>query len=132
MIKIRSYKNTEFEGISEWCKYFTSVSPLPNMLLENGTFVLEIENVSALCVTVLLTQSKDMAYIFNFIKNPLFDGVNLEEYGKVLWSHCFNWAKEQGYSQLICFSDNDKLTDKYQRFGMKKNLTGLTSFIVEI
>lgn len=126
---IRSYKNSEYEMVCSWWKEFTNQEPLSGMLIENGTFILELNDMPALCITVFLTQSKDMAYIANFIKNPIFFQNNLEDYGKKLWNHCFNWAYEQGYSRVLCFSDNPKLSVKYEKFGMKPTLTNLTGFL---
>ena len=129
---IKPYKNSDYPEVASWLFLsYKQIAP-PSILLEEGTFILELDNVPALSLTVLLTQTKDMSYIFNFIKNPKFKNNNLEEYGQQLWNHCFDYAKSKGYKQIICFSENEKLTEKYQRFGMKKNLEHLTSFIKEL
>lgn len=119
MINIKPYNKSDFKEIASWWKESTGQSPLEDMLVEDGTFILEIDNVPALCLTVLLTQSRHMAYLFSFIKNPIFKE-NLEEYGQQLWNYCFEYAKSKGYSRVLCFSDNKKLSEKYIRFGMSK------------
>jgi hypothetical protein len=131
-IDIVSYNNEYFETISQWWKDSCGTEPVEGMMIENGTFILMINKVPALCVTVLLTQSKQMAYIFGFVKNPLFKGINLEPYGKVLWDYCADFAKAHGYKRLLCFADNPKLKEKYERFGFTKTLDNLSSFVREI
>lgn len=124
---IRPYHPNDYGMICSWWGEFGQDVPTPGMLLEDGTFILDLDGTSSLCLTVLLTQSKDMSYLFAYIKNPLYCGC-LEEYGKQLWDHCFDYAASKGYSRIICFADNPKLEAMYKRFGMietTKNMTGL-------
>lgn len=128
--KIVEYQNTDFKTISSWWEQRGESLP-SEILTEDGTFVLEIEGKAALCVTVLLTQVKGMAYLFAFVKNPEFKE-SLEPYGKQLWSHCFDFAKKRGYQRLICFAPNEKLSEKYERFGMRKTMSNLSSFVRDL
>lgn len=125
---IRPYRHTDFKEIASWWQMSTGQTPATHMMVEDGTFILEIDNKPALALTTLLTQSKDMAYLFSFIKNPVFKQT-LETYGKILWDHCSDYAKEKGYTRVICFADETKLADKYLRFGMQKTSDKLTGFV---
>lgn len=126
---VRPYKNSDY---SELCSWIGLQLP-EGMLVENGTFILELDNVPALTLTVFLTQSKQIAYLEGFNKNPLFKERNLETEGQKLWDHCFNFAREQGYARLLCCAEArvDKLKAKYQRFGMTKTID-LTGFVKEL
>jgi hypothetical protein len=117
---IRSYKDADFDTIVSWWEDYKECPPLEGMMLSDGSFILELNKVPAMSLTVLLTQSKEISYIEGFIKNPLFKDINLESYGKILWNHCFEYAKSRGYKRAICFSMEEKLFNKYERFGMTK------------
>lgn len=128
-VNIRQYKNEDYEMIKSWHIISTGETPMDGLMIENGTFILERANIPALCLTVLLTQSNQVSYCFGYIKNPLFKEQNLENEGRALWEHCFSFAKEKGYNNILCFSNVDKLKDKYQRFGMRKTMDNLSSFV---
>lgn len=126
---IRSYKPTDYENICSWVG-----TRIPEgMLVENGTFVLEIENVAALTLSVFLTQSKQVAYLMGFYKNPIFKSISLEPFGQQLWNHCFEHAQSKGYKRILCFAETNvpKLQEKYMRFGMTKTID-LVGFVKEI
>lgn len=132
MITIKPYSHSDFEQICSWWDGYGESRPVEGMMIENGTFILELNEIPTLCLTVLLTQSKEMAYLFAFIKNPTFNGQNLEEYGRVLWDYCAKFAKDLGYKRVICFAGTNKLKDKYEKFGMKQTMTGLSSLVKEL
>lgn len=131
-MKIRPYKNSDYEMISSWWTAYNEPAPIRGAMIENGTFILEFKNVPALCLTTLLTQSFEVAYVAGFVKNPLFKEIPLEPEGQHLWNHCFSYAKDKGYKRVLCFSVVDKLTKKYEKFGMKKTYNSLTSFVKEL
>lgn len=101
-------------------------------MVEDGTFVLELDNIAVLSATVLLTQSKEMAYIEGFIKNPAVKHFNLECYGKSLWEHCYDYAKAKGYKRVLTYPSVNKLVEKYTRFGMRITVRNLTSLVKEL
>lgn len=132
MIKVRAYKNSDYSTISSWWKNSTGARPAKGLMIENGTFILELNGIPAMCLTVLLTQSKEIAYCTAFIKNPIFKDDNLEEYGQILWSCCNAYAKSNGYKRTICFSNIPQLQEKYKRFGYIPEHKNLTNFVKEL
>lgn len=126
-MNIRNYKHSDFEDIVSWWEHYKEVPPVQGAMMEDSTFVLEINNISALSLTVLFTQSKEIAYIEGFIKNPLFKE-SLEKQGAELWNHCFDYAKAQGYKRVFCYCAAEPLKNKYERFGMTKSVDKLTAF----
>lgn len=132
MYLIRPYTHKDFAMIDKWWEISTNQHIFEGVMVEDGTFILEIKGVPALCLTTLLTQSKQMAYVSSYIKNPLFKGINLESYGHILWNHCFNYAKDKGYKRILCMAEFEQLKNKYERFGMKRTLNNIATFAKEL
>jgi len=128
---IRPYKHSDFETISSWWIANGEPAPINGIMVENGSFVLELDNVPSLALTILLTQSKELAFMEGFIKNPIFKEMSLEPYGFLLWNHCLDYARSFGYKRLIAISDKEKLFSKYERFGMKKTIPSMC-FVQEL
>ena len=128
---IRPYKQQDFSNVANWWKISTNQTPPEGLLIEDGTFILEIDATPALCLTVLKTQSKEISYLFGYVKNPEFKET-LEEQGKDLWYHCFNYAKNAGYKRIMCIAQIDELKSKYERFGMTRTLNNVSTFAREL
>lgn len=121
MYKIRSYKKSDFNMIYSWWEQIGEPLPIEGVMIENGSFLLELDNVPALALTILLTQSKELAFIEGFIKNPIFKK-SLEPYSQILWNHCLDYAKNLGYKRVLVLSDKEKLFSKYEHYGMIKTI----------
>lgn len=118
--------------ICDWWNHYKETPPIAGMMIEDGTFILEIDKIPALSLTVFLTQSKEIAYLEGFIKNPHFENISLHEVSQSLWDHCFLYAKNKGYKRLLAYCNNDKLKKKYQQFGMVNVLEPLSGFVKEL
>ena len=129
-MNIRPYKHEDFDTICSWWNTSTNQVPPVGLMIEDGTFILEINKVPALCLTVLKTQSKEICYLFGYVKNPSFNV--LEEQGKKLWDHCFEYAKNSGYKRIMCIAHIDNLKLKYERFGMTRTLNNVSTFSREL
>lgn len=125
---IRPYRHSDFSMIVSWWNAAGQCPPIEGMMSPAGSFVLELNGEPALSLSLLLTQSKEISFIEGFIKNPAFKQ-SLEEYGTVLWQHCFSVAEELGYKRVVCYCLEDKLINKYKRFGMEQTASGLSSFV---
>lgn len=130
-INIRKYSNSDFQMIYSWWTDQKEHPPIDGMMIEDGTFILELNNIPALSLTVFKTQSREMAYLEGFIKNPQFKQ-SLHSYSKILWNHAFLYAKNEGYKRVICLCAVDKLENKYIDLGMTKTAKNLSSFAREI
>ncbi len=129
---IRPFRQEDFKNIANWWSSAGECPPLDGMMIEDGTFVLEIEGVAALSLTVFLTQSKEISYLEGFVKNPLFHEFNLNKYGQLLWDHCFKYASDKGYKRIICYCAVEKLIGIYSKFGMTLTCRNLSSLAKEI
>ncbi len=129
-MNIRPYSHADFDMISSWWTDARQCPPTRGSMVSNGSFILELGGTPALSLTVFLTQS-EIAYFEGFIKNPSFKS-SLEDAGQALWDHCFSYAKSAGYSRVVCYCAQEKLVNKYKRFGMSEAASGLTSFVREL
>lgn len=113
-IRIRPYHNDDYQEISSWM-----ITKFDESILSDSTFILDIDDVPAFCLTMYFTNSKELAFIENFAGNP-----NLKEirkpYSQTLWVYLEDLAKQLGYKKVICLSNVDDLTNKYESFGYTK------------
>src|SRR5277367_2165146 len=99
MIKIRPFKKNEFEMILSCWNYAKEIPPTIEMLPEDSTFILEINNEPKMCVSVYLTNTNYVAYVENFVKAP---GLKNNKYSEKLGEYIENFAKQKGYKLLMC------------------------------
>lgn len=111
---IRQYNSTDYKEIASWLDF-----PINEQTLNNSTFILEIDNVPAYCLTVYFTNSKELALIENFAGNPKLKEER-KPYSQVLWVYLEDLAKELGYKQIICLAKEKKLSEKYESFGYSR------------
>lgn len=129
-MNIRPYKHSDYETICSWWTTHGEPGPVLGMMIEDGTFVAELCDEPALSLTVFLTQSKELAYLEGYVKNPKFK--NLEAEGKQLFEHCYDFAKSKGYKRVVMFSQVPKLNEKCIRYGMLKAASHLSSTVKEL
>jgi hypothetical protein len=121
MFNIRSFDNGDFEMIASWWTARGELPPLPGMMVEDGTFVLEYDGEPIMSLTVFLTQSRELSYIEGYICRP---GVSKEvshEGGQMLWNHAYWWATTAGSKRVLCYTNKEKLVERYQDLGMTKS-----------
>jgi len=122
---IRPYKHSDYATIASWWEAFGEIGPQEGMMIEDGTFVLEIDEKLALSLTVFKTQST-IGYLEGYISDPELDKVARRKNGEELWNHCFNWARWQGIKVLICYN-KPIFVERYEALGMTKSIGNLTS-----
>lgn len=128
MYSIRAYKHSDFMTLRQWYVDSGVCPPEEGMLVEDGTFILEVEGIPALSQTVYLTQSKELCYLEGIIKNPAFKQVSLEALIPPLWDTIFSFAKDRGYKNILGYCVVDKLKDKYVRLGLTRSMDNLSAF----
>lgn len=129
-MNIRFYKKQDFELLSSWWKQQNEPGPTLDMLPEDSTFIVEINNKPIISVCLYLTNCKEVCYIENLIANPEFKE-NRKEYIQVLFSFLQNFAKNLGYKKLMCMAYRDALKKRYQEIGLTKTLD-VSIFIKEL
>lgn len=128
---IRPYQNSDFSEISNWYEISTGQRPPEGLLVNDGTFVVEVEGIPILSWTVFKTQSKEICYLECFIKNPKVK-VSLEVYGQLLFNHCASYARDCGFKRIVGFTHIPQLRDKCERFGMTCTLNNASILSKEL
>ena len=123
---IRNYSPSDYQMLCDWWKIYCEPAPYPACMPEESSFVLEINNVPAYALTVLLTNSKEYAYLENFVGNPL---INNKEGAQMIANYAYSFAKDKGYKRVIAFCYKDKLKKRYEELGVIKTLDNLSSFV---
>lgn len=126
-MKIRAYRESDFEMICSWWEDHNQIPPSRGMMIEDGTFILELFGKAAMTLTVFKTQSKEMSYFEGYCKHPLIPKIISNEISKVLWEHCLNYLRDNGYKRVLIFTDKPALVNRYQKLGMIENIGGITA-----
>lgn len=128
-MNIRLYKESDWSTIKNWWIIANEIPPLKESMTNDSTFVLEKDNDLLASITVYLTNSKEMAYLENLVRNPEFKN---KEAIKNLVNHAERFTKENGYKRLICFSYKSSLKKRYENLGYLNTLSDLSSFVKEL
>ncbi len=131
-MNIRLYKDSDLKIIKEWAKAHNEYIPESEYLPKDSTFILEIDNKPLVVMTVYLTNCKEIAYLENLMKDPEFVGSVKDEAVQMIFNHCENFTKEQGFKRLIALTSVEPLKTKYQNLGYNKFLNNLSAFAKEI
>jgi len=129
-MNIRLFNKNDFEMIKMWWNDAQEMPPTIEMLPEESTFILEVNNEPQVCITVYLTNTNYVAYLENFIKNPNLK--DSKEYTKKIVEHAENFAKQKGFKILVCLSYKEKLKQRYQDLGYINTLNNLSGFAKEV
>lgn len=129
---IRSYKDSDYIEIFKWWIKADEIPPFKEMLTKETTFVYEKNDKPLVCISLYLTNCKEIAYLENFVRDPQFLGKEKDTAMRQILDYVENVAKTRGYKRLICFSYKDKVKSKYEEFGYRNTLNNLASFVKEI
>lgn len=128
MINIRPYKSSDLTMIQLWA-IDQNMAPVWDISLpEDSTFVLEIDGVPALTACLYLMNSKQACMIEHLVGNPEFKNKGRREAVTVLFKYLEDLAKSKGYTNVVLFSYEDKLKDKYEALGYSRTLENVTTF----
>lgn len=129
-MNIRQFQKNDYEVIKMWWYLANEPSPTIEMLPEESTFVLEIDNAPQACITVYLTNTNYLAYLENLVRNPKLQ--NNKNHIEILVKHAENFTKKLGYKILLCMSYKEKLKKRYEEMGYMNTLNNLSSFGKEL
>lgn len=118
----------DYDMIKSWWDAVGEVAPLPDMLPEDTTFIVERKNEPWLCVTVFTTNS-GTAWIENLIANPGMKKTERKMAIGLLQEFLEGWCREKGFKRMLCMSHKEKLSERYQELGYRKTLSSVETFI---
>ncbi len=128
-VSIRKYKESDYPMISAWWRSAGADSPPEALLPEGSTFILSVDDVPTVSVTLYYTNCKAMCWVENFVGNPEMKGPRRKAAGHALMSFIESKAKENGFTHLWGTSYREATTKRYKEFGFTeamKNVSGLT------
>lgn len=128
-IEIRNFKRSEFETVVSWWNKANEQPPVIGMMPEDTTFIAEINGRPSLCVTLYLTNSKEICYVENFVGNPDVNKNKRKEAAKILSDYIAVFAGQLGYKRMMCMCYKEPLVKRYQELGYTPTLNGVTTFI---
>lgn len=130
-MNIRNFKKSDFEMIKTWWNEAQEMPPTLEMLPEDTTFILEVNNEPQVCITVYLTNTNYVAYLENFVKNPNLKE-NSKQHTEALVKYAEEFCKDKGFKVLVCLSYKKKLETRYQDLGYINTLNNISSFVKEV
>ena len=127
----RPFKLSEYPLIKSWWTLRKMVPPLLDMMPEESTFVLDVEGKPVASLSLILTNT-GTAWLDNFITDPESDA-DIRKIGMDLaWQEILTFLKRENYSRLFAMSVNVNTKKRYEEFGFKQTLQGVTTMTMEI
>lgn len=131
--KVRNYKPDDFTMISSWWADSKEVGPIEAMLPPESTFILELNGVPTVCVTLYLTNAKAFCMADNLISNPAVKDREWRAKAVDLMNgFADGFARERGFERILCLTEKNALKRRYMELGYKPTLDGVTTFIKEV
>lgn len=131
-MNIRNYKKEDLNLILKWYRDHKQFEPFANMLLTDSTFILEHDNKPVMCISVYLTNSKEIALLEHLVRDPEFNGSIKDEAIKMITNYAENFTKNMGYSRLVTLINRKSLKDKYLNYGYIENGKDLSIFVKDL
>lgn len=130
MIQIRTLEGSDFSLLSAWWSEHGMPSPTRDIYPPTSYMCL-YDGVPTLSASLFLMNCPGAAKIENLVGNPLLRAER-KECVPLLFRHVERIAAAWGYKQLILFSYEDKLKQKYEDLGYVKTLENVTTFSKKI
>lgn len=131
-INIRNFNTSDYPMVLSWWKNAKEIPPSINMLPEDSTFIIEYEDKSVACLTVYLTNSKEISYFENFVKNPNIEKDISKQMTQYLVEYVCEFTKTLGYKRIICMSYKEPLKKRYSELGFFKTLDNISTLVKEL
>jgi hypothetical protein len=132
-MNIRNYKKSDLNTILGWYSDRNQHGPLPDMFLEDSTFVLEYDNKPVMCISIYLTNSKEIALLEHLARDPEFnDRSTTGEAINMITNYVENFTKNMGYKRIFTLINRQSLKNKYSDFGYLETNNGISIFMKEL
>lgn len=131
MLNIVNFKSSDYSMISDWWKAANEPCPPMEAMPFESTFVISTDGIAAASISVLLTNTKELCYLENFVSNPELKGKRKELTQKII-DHANEYAKTLGYKRTLIFSYKDKIKNRYEELGMRRTVSNISAFVKEL
>lgn len=125
MIKIRNYRQDDYEMLKSWWIEAEEVPPTKE-LIPSTTYILEDRGTPVMSLSLYTTNCTVLGFLEAFIKNPMYYDSQVSSFKLV--THAENEAKKLGCEILVCMSFEPKLKERYQQLGYTNTVNNLSSF----
>ena len=131
-ISVRPYKESDYDMICEWWKAYEMAPPMRGMMIEDGTFVAELDGNPLMTITAFKTQSLEVSYLEGFCSKPGLINSIRNFASQSIVEHAYAYLRKLGFKRVNCLSLQDKLTKRYQELGGIVQCSGITSLGKEL
>lgn len=131
-MNIRLYNKSDLNTLLSWYRDRKQFEPCAGMFTEDSTFILEENGKPLVCLSVYLTNSKDVALLEHLVSAPDFKGAMRNECIKIITDYVEKFTKELGYKRLITLIDRESLKNKYTSFGYVEMNNNVSMFMKEL
>jgi hypothetical protein len=115
--KIRLYKDSDYEKLACWWGIQGEPIPSKDLIPLDSTFILSANGIDLLSISIFLTNVKGMCFLENFVGNPNYKKER-KLCSRALVDHAVDFAKNKGYTRVVCFSYKDKVGERYKDLGL--------------
>jgi hypothetical protein len=133
-LTFRNLKSEEIPVVQGWWLLVPpGVPPTEDMLPLDSTFLMCLDDIPAVCITIYTTNSKEFAMLDNLIASPKLSKKSsrswvVERTVRAAEKH----SRSLGYKKLICFATEPKLAKRYSELGYNVTSQKVTSLIKEL
>ena len=131
-MKIRNYSLKDYFILFLWWQKTSEPVPTNEMLPEESTFVVELNEEPIMAVTLYLTNSKEFCMVDNFIADPAANPDIRKEATRQLLKYIAEFAEKRGFKKLFCLSRTPGLSKYYKKIGFFQTGKNLDTFIKEL
>jgi hypothetical protein len=128
-LTVRPYTGFDFPLVHNWWSKSNEIAPwTPTLMPLDSTFVCCVDDTPAVCVSVYLTNCKEICYIEGLISNPLLTKQQRTAAVEKLNEHITTFAKQLGYKRMICLAYKEPLKKRYEELGYMKTIEHCSAF----
>lgn len=132
MYTMRQYTTADYPMIESWWKASDMPVPPINAIPEATTFIVEMDNVPAISLSLVETNISAYAYVDFFVGNPKITNPLRQFASTLLVDHIVDLSRTKGYERLIALSLKPKLTEYYTSFEFRPTFSGITCLMRDL
>jgi hypothetical protein len=127
---IRQFEHKDYSMIKGWWDSAKEIPPTLDTIPETS-YIMYLKDQPILSVSLYLTNAK-IAWIDNYVGNPLSKGPERKECGMILLKHLEDVAKKHSKDRLFCMSMNEKTSKRYIEMGFTQTGSNINTFILGV
>lgn len=128
---IRPIEEHERPMLQSWWIEHGMMPPEGQMMPLESTYLMEIEDVPMLSVTIFWTNAS-VAWADNFVANPGVPAACRKKSTSTLLQFLESLSKTRGKDRLFCMGATESTKRRYEQLGFRRTLDDVATFIKEI